>query len=137
MCIRDRVWVPNTAASRWIWELSSGQPTNVTLDFRVTFDLTGLNPATASLNGSWSTDNLGNDIRINGTSTGQTCGGFTAYCNFSIGLDFIVQDLGVIAGFRTDAIRGSAQTSGVPEPLNFALVGVGLAALTAFRRWRQ
>lgn len=41
-------------------------------DYRITFNLAGLNPNTASISGLWATDNAGSDILLNGVSTGQT-----------------------------------------------------------------
>ena len=35
-------YIANDSSSRWIWENSNGQPTNVIRTFRTTFDLTGL-----------------------------------------------------------------------------------------------
>jgi hypothetical protein len=106
-------WIPDSATSMWIWETSSGLPVNVTRTFRTTVDLTGLDPNLVSVLGTWATDNGGIDILINGVSTGNTCGGFQAYCNFAVNsgfvagvntLDFVVTDVGVISGFRVDTI---------------------------------
>ncbi len=125
-------WVPNDSTSRWIWQTATGQPTDVTRDFRISFDLTGLIPASASISGTWSTDNTGLDIFLNGSSTGNTCGGFTGFCNFSVTsgfiagintLDFRVNDYGVISGLRVGSILGTAAPSTtVPEPGSMSLV---------------
>ncbi|MDD2776504.1 MAG: hypothetical protein PHU06_11155 [Gallionella sp.] len=107
------LWIPSST-SMWIWETSSGQPLLVTRTFRTTVDLTGLNPNTLAVSGTWATDDLGIDILINGVSTGNSCLGFQGYCSFTVNsgfvagvntLDFVVQDVGaVIAGFRVDTI---------------------------------
>jgi len=129
-------WVANDPASRWVWETASGTPTDVTRTFRITFDLTGLLPTTAQISGTWSTDNSGLDILINGNSTANTSGGFSAFTNFTIdsgfvpgtnNLDFVVQDLGSISGFRVGSISGTAAV--VPEP-SASTVGLLLALCT-------
>lgn len=113
----DVGWLANDATSKWVWQQFDGLPTNVTLTFRLEFDLTGLNPATASVTGLWSTDNFGDDILINGASTGSTSPTHTAAAPFTITtgfvtgintLDFIVRDVGLIAGFRILEIDGTA-----------------------------
>jgi hypothetical protein len=133
-------WIPNDGTSMWVWQQANGQPTNVTRTFRLTFDLTGLDPSTASISGTWATDNTGLNILINGQSTGNTSGGFTSYSNFAVTsgfiagintLDFIVQDFGVIAGFRVGSISGIAAT--VPAPGAAALL-IGLGMIGGRRR---
>lgn len=134
------VYVPNDSSSRWVWENSSGYPINVTRTFRTTFDLTGFDPITASISGTWATDNLGLDILINGISTGLTNSTFTSYTPFVITngfvagvntLDFVVQDVGGISGFRVGSLTGTAdfEISTVPLPsslLLFASAFIGM-----------
>ena len=138
-------WIPNDSTSKWVWQRSDGQPTNVTRTFRLTFDLTGLDHTTAAISGTWAADNFGDNILINGTATGNTAAGFTAYTNFSINsgfiagintLDFIVRDVGVISGFRVGSISGTADAA-VPEPITVSLLGAGLLGLGAIRRRRR
>jgi len=58
--------------------------------YETTFDLTGLNPASARLAGRWSTDNGGVDIFINGISTGQAnTAQFVAWTPFQITSGFV------------------------------------------------
>jgi hypothetical protein len=129
-------WLPNSPTSMWIWETVSGQPTNVTRTFRLTFDLAGLDHTTAAIAGTWATDNTGADILINGMSTGNTSGGFNSFANFSVNsgfvagvntLDFVVNDFGVIAGFHVGSIAGTAMMIPAPGTAAF-LLGFGLIA---------
>src|ERR1035438_4240441 len=64
-------WVADDSLSTWIRpnNPSTTDPQGI-YDYQTTFDLTGLNPATAVLMGQWASDNTGMDILINGVSTG-------------------------------------------------------------------
>jgi uncharacterized protein (TIGR03437 family) len=87
-------WVPNSSSllSKWIAPrpdaVNGNSVGNYT--YRTTFDLTGLNPATAAISGRYSSDN-GGAIRLNGTQVGATVGanGFNAWTPFTISSGFV------------------------------------------------
>jgi len=121
------VYFPNDANSQWIWQNADGLPINVVRTFSTTFDLGGLDPSTAQIDMLVGTDNQLLDIKINGISTGQqllgvVLGNFNVLHPFSIDsgfqpgintLEFIVEDNGVISGFRVEI---TSFTDGGEEP---------------------
>ena len=93
-------------------------------------------PATVAISGRWSTDNFGDDIILNGVSTGQTKGGFTTWGPFSLNsgfiagvntIDFVIRDVGVISGFRAEFL--SAEGVLIPLPPAIVLFSFGLAGI--------
>lgn len=141
-------YLANDANSRWISHSSNGAPGNGTTTFRLTFDLTGLNPATAAITGSWGVDNNGL-ILLNGVSTGiartgGTATNFQTLANFSISsgfisglntLDFAVTDLGQPLALRVDNLAGTADViTPTPAPAALALLGLGLAGIALRRK---
>jgi hypothetical protein len=83
-------WVANTATSKWIGpRLFTEQSAGGDYVYTLTFDLTGLEAATAIVNGNWATDNGGTDILINGSPTGITSPGFGSFTAFTISSGFI------------------------------------------------
>jgi hypothetical protein len=60
-------WLGDDSLSAWIGPSTTNAvgPGGV-YDYRTTFDLTGLNPTTATIKGQWSSDNTGLQILING-----------------------------------------------------------------------
>ena len=146
-------WVANSAASQWIGpdtgDGSSIAGGNYSVVYRLSFDLTGFDPSSASISGQWATDNSGLDILINGNSTGNTSSGFSAFTPFSISsgfvagvnhLDFSWSNSGGPGGLRVE-LSGTANTvsTGAPEPASFALLSLGLAGLGLIgtRRFRH
>ncbi len=121
-------WVANSESSQWIAprgdtaEAAEGDYT-----YRLTFDLTGLDPQTVLLRGRWATDNAGLDIRLNGASTGLTnATQFGAFTNFRIEdapflsgentLDFVLNNAGNgPTGLIVDSLSGGAEIASVED----------------------
>ena len=138
----NAAWIPNDLVSKWIWQTISGQPINVTRTFQTTVDLTGFDLNTVAISGRWSTDNFGRDIVLNGARTSQTAGGFSFWTNFSLNsgfvpgintIDFIVQDVGVVSGFRAE-ISGQGELLSAPEPTTLALISLGVLGIWRINR---
>jgi len=90
-------WVPNTVTSKWISPSANQSQTEEDggnadgyYIYKTTFDLTGLDPGSASITGQWATDNNGL-IKLNGSITGQTTGieDFGGFTPFSISTGFV------------------------------------------------
>jgi len=150
-------WVADSAASEWIGPVAdqSNYTTQGIFDYRMTFSLTGLNPATAIVEGNWSSDNQG-VIELNGHPTGNSLGfeEFGVFSPFSITtgfvsgtntLDFIVTNSpgGSITsnptGLNVEFTQASAAAStSIAEPSTGTLIVVALTALSGllFRRAR-
>ena len=140
-------WVANNTQSRWIGPGINGSGNPGLYIYRTTFNL----PASAilgsaSITGDWAKDDASNanDIRINGISTGQNNGTFTALVPFSVNsgfvigtntLDFYVNNQGGPTGLRVDHIVGSYQV--VPEPSTALLIAAAsLISMVTLRRKR-
>jgi hypothetical protein len=139
-------WVSRTSpTSAWIWQDSNGQPSVVTRTFQTSFDLTGLDPLTASVSGYWAVDDVGIDILLNGVSTGLTTpAGFFALNPLTLNsgfvsgvntLDFVAVDSYLLGGFLVSSVQGVAtplnsSTSSVPGPLPL----LGIAAAFGYSR---
>ncbi len=116
------------------------------LDYLLTFDLTGFDPASVLIVGEWSTDNFGSDILVNGHSTGNTNSGFGSLKTFSLSggsgfftsgintLDFQWGNSGGPGGVAIIFDRSSADPTGAPEPGSMILFGAGLVTVGLFGR---
>jgi uncharacterized delta-60 repeat protein len=91
-------------------------------EYQISFDLTGLDPATATITGRWATDNAGTDILVNDQSTGQTSPGFSAFTPFQIPSSFFH------AGFNTLTFKVNNAPGAGPNPSGLRVEMSGLAA---------
>ena len=134
-------WVPNTATSRWVWASPPGSNPGYTepgvYDYLMTFDLTGFDPASALITGSWAADNQGLDILVNGISTQQTALE-TAFTGFTIDPNNLLAQVNIVdfrvrntlvnpAGIQIQFTQQSADA--VPEPSTLTLFGLSLVGL--------
>ena len=122
-------WLSNSDASKWIGPREDTNGTFGDYHYRFTFEITGFDPDTIFVSGSWATDNGGNDILVNGISSGRTGGGFTEFTEFTIDdgfvagtntLEFIVNNAGDSdnpTGLRIEGIRGGGVALDVPTQL--------------------
>jgi len=123
-----------------------------TVNFRTSFTLpSNVDLSAVSITGNWAVDNLGNDILINGVSTGITSPGFFSFTNFVLPtgsyviglntLDFVVEDDGGPGALNVYFDSATAPTGGpaaTPEPGSIALfVGMSLSGATFLRRRRS
>lgn len=151
---RHPAWLPNTATSRWISPGPDGSaPYRIgEYVYRTTFDLTGLDPNTASITGNWAIDNQGLDVLINGISTGIAHkyndstilpGPFSEFDVFAIStglvpgtntLDFVTYNLDISPHGLHVQLSGTAEP--IPEPSTLVLFGMAAPGLLVCA-WRQ
>jgi len=163
----NRPWIANSSTSKWIAPLFISDDTKPyvpvgfgyvsnavgTYTYRTTFDLTGFNPATATIAGKWWVDNYRGGIFLNGSSTSiytpiiNDPDGLQQDRTFTINsallhagvnyLDFVVvnQDgpnYGNPSGLRVEFTSKDANP--VPLPPAVWLLGSGLLGLSYIRR---
>jgi hypothetical protein len=159
--ISTGTWMVDTATSRWIGpEFNTTGSAAGDYVYRTVIDLTGRDPSTLIINGQWATDNNGNDIQVNGHSTGnQKSLTFAGYTTFDIhgtnglfvagtnNIDFLVNNSGVgYTGLRVEIIRSNVkipagiaptiltppvgQTATVGDTITFTAAAQGTAPLS-------
>jgi hypothetical protein len=131
--IVDGPWVANSDTSKWISPAfdTRSAATGVYV-YKTAFDLSGFNPTTAVLLGSWGADNdlAGTEIILNGLPTGLKTAPFNTLTPFVIAnsatvqffpgtnvLEFRVENQGAgYTGLRIDRLRAAAEKGAPPEP---------------------
>jgi len=144
-------YVADNLVSAWVSPQASGNASvGGYYTYELEVDLTGLDPSTAVIAGSFSTDNDGS-IAINGNVVLTTgFGGFGAMHPFTMSSGFVaginkiqatVNNGGNPTAFRVEFSRADASElpvgGEVPEPASLALLGSGLFAGAAFRFFRR
>ncbi|HEY5913299.1 MAG TPA: immunoglobulin domain-containing protein [Verrucomicrobiae bacterium] len=126
-------WVLNGPKSKWIAPRENQNDTpgvgggNDGGDYvyQTVVDLTGYDVSKVRLVGAWATDNSGTDIKVNGVSTGLTCGGFQ-------GLTPFVITTGLIAGPNTldFTVYNATNTAVTPNPTGLRVDLQALLSIT-------
>jgi len=142
-------WLANDATSQWLTPASNGNQTfdassNGVYEYSLSFDLTGMNAATATFTGRWATDNAGK-IFLNGTQLNNNSNGFNSWSSFSSAGGSFISGINTL----TFEVTNFAQTRGnptglhveftgsnveVPEPSALAVLSIGLIGLGISRR---
>lgn len=115
-------WVPNSNKSRWIGPTDNTSAAPGEYIYRLQLDLTGFDPSTAFLAGSWATDD-GGALYLNGADTGFRSAGYASMVEFNLtggfvsginNLELHVVNGGAAAnpsGLRVENLRGTAKPS--------------------------
>jgi hypothetical protein len=146
-------WIANGPNSAWIARNANDAFGNGLDTYTRTFDLTGFNPATASITGFWTLDD-GGTLSLNGHLIGTLDASTTPWFSFHAfsvpaGSPFfnpgvntlqisITQTDTFLEGVRLQGTL-TAEAAAIPEPTSVVLFGLALVggALCAWRRRRQ
>jgi len=104
---------------------------DVPFTYETTFDLTGLDPSTASIDLTWFVDDWG-VIALNGNVLDIGPGTFSIDSDFVSGintLDFVTYNGGGPGGISVQINSADADPAPVPEPATLVMVGLGVSAL--------
>jgi hypothetical protein len=141
-------WVSNTATSRWVTPGTNGlfPVTGGTYLYDLTFDLTGFQPATATISGIWSSDNQ-SSVLLNGVPFATHSGGavsFNSFDSFGTSTGFLpgintlriqVNNLGGPSGAHVNELQGDALP--IPEPCTITLAVLALGGIFMRRKCRS
>ncbi|MCA9266607.1 MAG: hypothetical protein KDA60_22270, partial [Planctomycetales bacterium] len=145
-------WIQRTSTSQWIGPNDpGGNGPEGEYQYQLTFDMTGLDPASAVISGLWSVDNSTTEILLNGQPTGITQdGSFINLSYFELsaanGHTFLPGENTLVfpvvnapasnnpIGLRVEGLLGYAQP--VPEPGALAMIVGMLVGMLRLRRTR-
>jgi hypothetical protein len=121
-------WLANSAKSKWIAPMvETSTASTGDYSYQLLLDLTGYDPTTAFIAGSWASDD-GGSIFLNGADTGFKSAGFGGYSEFNITngfisgtnrLEFRISNGAIgYTGLRVENLRGTAsnQTTVAQSP---------------------
>ena len=117
-------WVQNSSISKWIGPtLNTSGAAAGNYSYQLTVDLTGYDPSTAFLAGSWAADDTGS-IFLNGADTGfRSTNYFVSFSTFTLAngfvsgtnlIEFRVSNAASPTGLRVENLLGTAQKATVP-----------------------
>lgn len=115
-------WLNTGPNSRWIAPSATQGTGNAEgyYIYQTSFDLTGYDLSKVRIVGGWAVDNTGEDIRVNGNSTGITVAGFGGLSTFTL-----TSEQGLVAGPNTlDFVVVNAPATPNPTGLRIDLRGL-------------
>jgi hypothetical protein len=138
-------WLGPSSTSKWITPLiTSGFAGDVAPGdyiYQTSFDLSGINLTTASLQGLAAADNEITAVLLNGASIGFSAFGYSALAPFVISsgfvpgfntLAFVVNNSGGPSGLRAELTGNFVAAPPVPEPAASVLMACGAMGLMAW-----
>ena len=139
-------WLGANTTSTWIAPTTNTNDLGGNYTYQTSFDLTGLDPSTFTIDGQFSVDDGLSDILLNGQSTGVNGAGFGGWTAFSLNslsgngfnsgantLEFLVNNGGNNpTGLRVEFLDVNGTL--IPEPSGAILLALGGALLLRRRR---
>ena len=117
-------WLANSTKSRWVGPFEDATAPGGDYTYQLLLDLTGYDPGTAYLAGSWASDDAG-VLFLNGADTGFRSASFTAFSTFALRsgfvtgtnvLEFRLNNGGANpTGLRVENLRGTATPGGAGQ----------------------
>ena len=117
-------WIPASIKSRWIGPYLEATAAVGNYTYQLPLDLTGYDPATAFLAGSWAADDSGS-LFLNGADTGFRSASFSTFSTFMLTNGFVsgtnTLEFRVVnggdnpTGLRVENLRGTAQAGTVTQ----------------------